>query len=95
MDIKPMKPITVHEDEESNSDVTFKQESNEKSEEDREEEQTVTPIISKRCSGRSKLLKTGKRSRPRKLYREIRYNEETSGEPSNVEEIINRTDKQA
>lgn len=77
MDTKPTEPITVHEDEdeESNGDVIFEQESNEENEEDKEEEQSVTPIISKRCSGRPKLLKTGKRGRPRKLYREIRYDE--------------------
>lgn len=98
IDAKPTEPIIVHEDEdedEESNDVTLEQESSEESEEDREEEQTATPIISKRCSGRPKLLKTGKRGRPRKLYREMRCDKETSHEPSNVEEINNRTDKQA
>lgn len=58
-------------------------------------EQVNTPKTSKRGPGRPKLLKTGKKGRPRKLYHEIPYEEETSDEePSNKEDIEKRTDRQ-
>lgn len=59
------------------------------------EEEIETPKISIIASCRPKLLKTGKKGRPRKLYREITHKEEIESEPSSIKEIKNRTDKQA
>lgn len=88
---KPKEQITIHE---VNIETDLEQESSE-TEEDEKEEEIETPKISKRAPGRPKLLKTGKRGRPRKLYKEIMCEEEKEGEPSSVKEIKDRTDKQA
>lgn len=71
------------------------QESSEESEEEKQEGCIDTPKISRRGPGRPKLLKTGKKGRPRKLFHEIKYDEETTEEPLSKEEIEKRPDKQA
>lgn len=61
--------------------------------EETEQVQMDTPKTSKRGPGRPKLLKTGKRGRPRKIHHEITYKEETS-DKENSEDIEKRTDRQ-
>lgn len=82
---------TIHAvDEEADAE----QERDEEINEEDEIEQLDTPKIPKRCPGRPRILKTGNRGRPRKLYNEMKRQDETSLEPSNIEEIERRPDKQ-
>lgn len=89
LEVKSKEPIIAQE---INKNIDSEQESNEENENEREE-QIDTPKIPRRAPGRPKLLKTGKKGRPRKLYREI-TSEEEAIEPSSVGEIEDRTDRQ-
>jgi len=86
---------TTHEiNEDTGRNTDSEQDPDEESGEETCEEHVDTPKIPKGGPGRPKLLRTGKRGRPRKLYHEAKHREE-AGEPSNWEEIRNKTDKQA
>jgi len=80
--------------EETSKNTNSEQDPDEESGEQTCEEQVDTSKIPKGGPGRPKLLRTGKRGRPRKLYHETKHREETD-EPSSWEEIRSRTDKQA
>lgn len=80
---------------EVNKEVNVQPERDEENTEEDEVVQTDTPKISKRGPGRPSLLKTGKRGRPRKIYNDVKREEEPLIEPSNLKEIEYRTDRQA
>ncbi|KMQ82390.1 hypothetical protein RF55_23154 [Lasius niger] len=85
---------TTRQNEETSNDTNSELGPNDESEDKKGEEQNEASRTPKRGLGRPKLLKTGKRGRPRKLYQEMKSEEETPGEPSSVKDIRNRTDEQ-
>lgn len=90
---EPQKLTTTQETkEEINDDTDCEREKIEESEEE-DVINTNTPKFPKKGPGRPKLLKTGKRGRSRKLFHERK--EEASNEPSCIDEIENRIDKEA
>lgn len=91
---EPRKRSTDQEVSEGTDSEQESIEENEDEGEEQKEEQYNTQRTPRRAPGRPKIQRTGKKGRPRKLYRELISDEETANEPLSVEEIKNRNDKQ-